>query len=462
VFPAATYIGRREVLVRTMRQGSAKGLLLFLGNRESPCNYEDNVYPFRQDSTFLYYFGIDRPGFAALIDLEEGRTTVFADDIDLETIVWTGPQPSVAELAAGAGVESRETVASLEERVARARAEGRRIHLLPPYRADNMLRLMGFFGSRDLPEASVTFIMAVVEQRAVKSPEELVAIEMGVDLSVDMHYAAMRMARPGIKESEIQARVTEIALAGGAGLAFPVIATTHGETLHMHSYANTLRSGDILLLDCGAEGLEHYGGDLSSSIPVDPTFTGRQRDIYTVVVAAHLAAVARVAPGVPMLDVHLTACRTIARGLKELGLMKGDPDAAVAAGAHALFFPCGTGHMLGLDTHDMEDLGELFVGYEGRPRNPQFGIKSLRLARPLKPGFVITVEPGIYFIPPLARSWKAEGRFAEFIDYAEVERWMGAGGMRIEENLAVGSDGARILGKFRPRTIEEVEAVRKG
>ena len=325
-----------------------------------------------------------------------------------------------------------------------------------------MLSLMGFFESRTLPSASVAFIRAVVEQRAVKSAEELAELEKAVDLTVDMHLAAMRMARPGIKESDIQARVTEIALAGGAGLAFPVIATIHGETLHTHSYGHTLRSGDSFLLDCGAESLEHYGGDLSSSFPVDRAFTGRQREIYSVVLSAHLAAVAKVGPGVPMLEVHLTACRRIAQGLRDLGLMKGDLDAAVACGAHALFFPCGTGHMVGLDIHDMEDLGELFVGYEGGPRNMQFGLSSLRLARALKPGFTITIEPGIYFNPALAQRWKAENRFTDFIDYGELERWLGAGGMRIEENLAVNPQGSRILGKARPRSIEEVESVRKG
>jgi len=460
MFAPVTYRDRRRVLQDTLIGLGEQGLLLFLGNDESPCNYTDNTYPYRQDSTFLYYFGIDRPGFAAVMDLDEGGTTVYADDPDIEAIVWTGPQPSTAELAAGGGVDDAAPAGALADRAARARAAGRRVHVLPPYRAENKLRLMDLLDARGAPEASVPFIRAVAEQRAVKSAEELAEIESAVDLSIDMHLAGMRMARPGMREADIAARVTEIALAGGAGLSFPVIATIHGETLHTHFHGNVLKPGDVFLLDCGAESPEHYAGDVSSTFPVDRSFTSRQKDIYRIVLEAHLAAVAAAAPFVPMREVHRVACRRIAEGMKDLGLMHGDVDDAVQAGAHALFFPCGTGHMLGLDVHDMEDLGEVYVGYEGQPKSTQFGLKSLRLARPLKPGFVFTIEPGVYLIPELVRQWQAEGRFTDFVDYAAVERWIGAGGMRIEEDVTVTDDGCRILGKWRPRTIEEVEAER--
>lgn len=460
MFAPVTYTERRTTLLETMTRQGERGLLLFLGNEESPSNYADNTYPYRQDSTFLYYFGIDHAGFAAVVDLDEGNVTVFADDIGIDAIVWMGPQPSVQELAARAGVTHTAPSASLAESTAAARASGRRIHVLPPYRPDNMLRLMRLMDRRGVPEASVPFIRAVVEQRAVKTADELAEMETAVDLTIDMHLAGMRMARPGMRESDIAARVTEIALAGGAGLSFPVIATIHGETLHNHFHGNVLKSGDVFLLDCGAESLGHYAGDLSSTFPVDPTFTSRQKDLYRVVLDAHLAAVACAAPDVPMRDVHQTACRRIAEGMKALGLMKGDMGEAVEAGAHALFFQCGTGHMLGLDVHDMEDLGEVYVGYDGQPKSTQFGLKSLRLARPLKPGFVFTIEPGVYFIPELVQRWKAEGRFGDFVNYAAVEQWLGAGGMRIEENVTITADGHRILGKWRPRTIEEVEAER--
>lgn len=460
MFAPATYRDRRRVLRDALAGPGERGLLLFLGNDESPCNYTDNTYPYRQDSTFLYYFGIDRPGFAAVMDLDEGDAAVYADDLGIEAIVWMGPQPSTAELAAGGGVDDTAPAGALADHVARARAAGRRVHVLPPYRAENRLRLMDLLGAGGATEASAPFIRAVAEQRAVKSAEELAEIERAVDLSVDMQLAGMRMARPGMREGDIAARVTEIALAGGPGLSFPVIATVRGETLHNHFHGNVLRSGDAFLLDCGAESPEHYAGDLSSTFPVDRSFTSRQKDVYRVVLEAHLAAIAAAAPLVPMLEVHRVACRRIAQGMKDLGLMRGDVDEAVQAGAHALFFPCGTGHMLGLDVHDMEDLGEVYVGYEGQPKSTQFGLKSLRLARPLKPGFVFTVEPGVYFIPELVRQWRAEGRFADFVDYAAAERWLGTGGMRIEEDLAMTADGARVLGKKRPRTVEEVEAER--
>jgi Xaa-Pro aminopeptidase len=460
MFAPTTYRDRRRVLRDALAGGGEGGLLLFLGNDESPCNYADNTYPYRQDSTFLYYLGIDRPGFAAVVDLDEGGTTVFGDDVGLEAVVWTGPQPSAAELAARGGVPDVAPAAALADRVARARAGGRRVHVLPPYRAENRLRLMDLLDSRAAPGASVPFIRAVAEQRAVKSAEEIAEIERAVDLTVDMQLAGMRMARPGMREADIAARVTEIALAGGPGLSFPVIATVRGETLHNHFHGNVLQPGDVFLLDCGAESPGHYAGDLSSTFPVDRSFTSRQKDVYRVVLDSHLAAVATAGPLVPMREVHRVACRRIARGMKDLGLMRGDPDEAVEAGAHALFFPCGTGHMLGLDVHDMEDLGEVWVGWEGQPKPTQFGLKSLRLARPLKPGFVFTVEPGVYFIPELVRQWRGEGRFTDFVDYAAVERWLGTGGMRIEEDLAVTAEGCRILGKWRPRTIDEVEAER--
>jgi len=459
MFTAQTYIERRTRLQSRL----SSGLLLFLGNDESPMNYAANTFHFRQDSTFLYYLGVDQPGWAATIDLESGRTVVFADDLTIDDIVWTGVLPTVAELAAGGGVTETRPAAALDAVVKEAAAKGRKVHFLPPYRPENKLRLFALLGvhpDRQHDVASLELVRAVVEMRVIKSREEIAEIESAVDTSVDMHLAAMRMVRPGMTEAEVAAQVTELALASGGQLAFPVIATVHGETLHNHFHGNVLKSGDLFLLDAGAETAAHYAGDLTSTFPVDPAFTPRQRDVYQVVLNAHLAAVGACAPGVRFRDVHTLACRTLAAGLKELGLMKGDIDDAVAQGAHAMFFQCGTGHMMGLDVHDMEDLGEVWVGYEGQPKSTQFGLKSLRLARPLQPGFVFTVEPGIYFIPELARRWKAEGKFTEFIDYDALERWLGFGGVRIEENVLVTPDGFRILGTWRPRTIEEVEQVR--
>ena len=459
MFDVETYVDRRQRLAAQLRSG----LLLFLGNRESPMNYPDNTFHFRQDSTFLYYFGVDQPGYAALMDLDADRTIVFADDLTIDDIVWTGMQPTVAELAARSGVRETAPAAELDAYVAKARAQARAVRFLPPYRHDNQLQLLALLGvppDEQRARASVEFLRAVVEMRVVKSAEEVAEIEGAVNTTIDMHLAAMRLARPGMKEVEIAAKVTEIALAAGGQLSFPVIATVHGETLHNHYHGHTLERGQLFLLDAGAESAMHYAGDLTSTFPVDERFTPRQRDVYQIVLQAHLTAIAALRPGVPFRDIHRLACRTLAEGLKGLGLMKGDLDEAVAQGAHAMFFQCGLGHMLGLDVHDMEDLGEVWVGYEGQPKSTLFGLKSLRLARPLRPGFTFTVEPGLYFIPALIERWRAEKKFADFIDYERLEGYRDFGGIRIEENLVVGADACRILGKARPRTIEEVEALR--
>jgi Xaa-Pro aminopeptidase len=459
MFAAQIHIERRTRLQAQL----PSGLLLFLGNDESPMNYAANTFHFRQDSTFLYFFGVDQPGYAAIIDLDEGRTVLFADDLTIDDIIWTGILPTVAELAAKGGVTETRPALALDAVVKDAMARGRRVHYLPPYRPENKLKLFGLLGihpDRQSDAASVELVRAIVEMRVIKSPDEVAEIETAVNTSVDMHLAAMRMVRPGMMESEVAARVTEIAIAAGGQLAFPVIATVHGETLHNHFHGNTLKPGDLFLLDAGAETALHYAGDLTSTFPVDATFTPRQREVYRVVLGAHLAAVGACRPGVRFRDVHGLACRRLAEGLKDLGLMKGNLDDAVEQGAHAMFFQCGTGHMLGLDVHDMEDLGETWVGHEGQPKSTQFGLKSLRLARSLQPGFVFTVEPGIYFIPELARRWKAEGKFTDYIDYGTLETYLDFGGIRIEENVLVTPDGCRILGKWRPRSLEEVEGVR--
>ena len=461
MFAAETYTNRRAQLSASMKSG----LLLFLGNDESSMNYVDNTYPFRQDSTWLYYFGIDHAGLTAVIDVDAQQVTVFGDDLTIDAIVWTGPQPTVADLAARAGVTKTAPAAALADLLSAAKATGRAIHFLPPYRGEHRLKLADLLGlapSQLDSAASLDLIRAVIAMRTHKSAEEVAEIERAVNISVDMHVTAMAMARPGMRESDIAARVTEIALAGGGGLSFPVIATIHGETLHNHYHGNVLKSGDLFLLDAGAETAMHYAGDLTCTFPVDPTFTSRQKDVYQIVLDAHLAAVAAVKPGRPFREIHLLACRTLAEGLKGLGVMKGDLDDAVAQGAHAMFFQCGLGHMMGMDVHDMENLGEVWVGYDGQPKSTMFGLKSLRLARPLEPGFVMTVEPGLYFIPELIRRWKAEGRFTDFINYETLETFADFGGVRIEEDLLVTADGHRILGKSRPRTIAEVEAVRRG
>ena len=458
MFDRSIYVARRDRL----RAEVKSGLVLFLGNEESPMNYADNTYHFRQDSSFLYFFGLDFAGLVGIVDLDEGTDTIYGNDLTIEDFVWMGPQPTIRERAAKAGVMRTGTIAQLEALLADIQAKKRPVHFLPPYRPENKLKLMNWLGvapGKIASDASVELIKAVVEMRAVKGMEEIAEIEKAVNISVDMHIAAMRMVKPGVAEAEVAAAVHRVALAAGGDLAFPIIATVHGETLHNHYHGNRLKSGQMFLLDAGAETAMHYAGDLSSTMPVDPKFTERQKEIYRITLAAHEAAKGVLKPGVAHREVHLLACKTIALGLKDLGLMKGDVDEAVLQGAHALFFPCGEGHMMGLDVHDMEDLGEVYVGYEGKPKSTQFGLKSLRLARPLQPGFVLTVEPGIYFIPQLIDQWRADRRLTDFLDYDRIEAWKDFGGIRNEENALITADGHRILGKRKPLTIEEVESV---
>lgn len=461
MFAAETYLARR----RELRRRLDAGLVLLLGNSESPMNYAANVYPFRQDSTFLYYFGLDQPDLAAVMDLDDERDVIFADELTIDDIVWQGDLPTIAARAEQAGVRRTQPLAQLETTLAQARDSGRPVHILPPYRPENRLRLQQLLGpvtGRTPLSPSRELIQAVVDMRSLKSAEEIVQLEEAVEISVQMHLAAMGMVRPGMREAEIAAEVHRVALAADGRPSFPIIATVHGETLHNHHHGNVLRSGDLFLLDTGAENAMHYAGDLSSTFPVDPRFTARQRTIYEICLAAHEAAVAGLAPGVPNRTVHFAAARVIAAGLRDLGLMRGDLDAALQEGAHALFFPCGVGHMLGLDVHDMEDLGEEYVGYEGQPKSTQFGLKSLRLARPLQPGFALTIEPGIYFIPQLIDLWRSRGHLTEFIDYDEVDRWRDFGGLRNEEDYLITAEGKRRLGPAKPMTPAEVEAARAG
>lgn len=459
MFKKETYTERRNRLKKEVGQG----VLLFLGNNESGMNYADNTYHFRQDSTFLYFFGSDYAGLSAIIDIDENREIIFGDELTIDDIVWMGTQPSIREKSASVGITATEPAGQLASYLQNVIRQGRRIHYLPPYRGEHQIRLLHLLGipaTEQATGASTDFIRAVVNQRNYKSEEEIREIEEAIDISVDMHTKAMQMARPGMKESEIAAAVTEIALRSGGHLAFPVIATINGQTLHNHYHGNIIQEGQMLLLDAGAENVMHYAGDLSSTMPVGKHFSEQQKIIYNIALHAHQAAVAALKPGVAFRDVHLVAATAIAEGMKSLGLMKGDPAEAAKAGAYALFFPCGLGHMMGLDVHDMENLGEVWVGYNGQPKSTQFGFKSLRLARPLEPGFVFTIEPGIYFIPELIDYWKSEKRFAEYINYDKLEAWKGFSGIRNEEDYLITTDGARRLGKYKPMTVEEVEGMK--
>jgi len=460
MFEDSIYIQRRNRL----RKDVGAGIILLLGNDESPMNYEANPYPFRQDSSFLYFFGINRPGLIACIDTEQGTDIVFGNDYTVEDFIWMGKQLTIAEEAALAGVQRTAGIEALYQLIKAALKGGRKVHFLPPYRPENLIKLHNLLGislNQIKESASVALIKAVVVQRSIKSEEEISEIEKAVNISVDMHVAAIKMTHPGIKEVEIAAETERIALAAGGRSSFPVIATVNGETLHNHYHGNMLEAGDLFLLDCGAESAMGYAGDLSSTFPVSLSYTNRQKEIYQVVLNAHRAAVRALRPGVRFDEIHRIACFNIAAGLKDLGLMINDTNEAVHAGVHALFFPCGTGHMMGLDVHDMEDLGEVYVGYEGKPKSTQFGLKSLRLARELQPGFVLTIEPGVYFIDELIDLWDQKGKFKEFLNYERIREYKGFGGIRNEEDYLITPDGYRLLGKPKPMEIEELENMRK-
>ncbi|MFO8234144.1 MAG: aminopeptidase P family protein [Bacteroidales bacterium] len=459
MFSQNTYINRRNKLKKQF----SDGLLFFFGNDESPMSFADNFYPFRQDSTFLYYFGLDKPELYAVMDIDEGKDYIFGNDFTIDDFVWMGYQPAVKEQSKEFGIKHTGTLDDLYNLLAKARQQSRSIHFLPPYRPEHKIKLfkmLEIIPDEASNRASIELIKAVGEQRIIKSNKEITEIEKAVNVSVDMHKIAMHNAKPGMKEAEVMAKVYEKALESGENISFPIIATIHGETLHNHYHGNIMKSGDLFLLDAGAETKLHYAGDLSSTFPVDATFTDSQKEIYQIALNAHEAALNALKPEKNFKEVHLKAARTIAEGMKSLGFMKGNIDNAVESGAHALFFPCGLGHLMGLDVHDMESFGEKHIGYEGRPKSKQFGLKSLRLARPLKPGFVLTIEPGVYFIPQLIDAWKAEKKNAEFINFDKVEAYKNFGGIRNEEDVLITEESYRILGKPLAKTIEDVEKER--
>ena len=459
MFAKETYIERRRVLKQTV----GSGLLLFLGNTETGRNYLDNIYQFRQDSTFLYYFASDYAGLAAIIDIDEDKEIIFGDELTIDDIVWTGVQPTIKEKCERVGITETRPMAQLAIYLKNAQAKGQTIHFLPPYRGEQQVwlqELLGVTPAAQQAAASMKFIRAVINQRNYKSDEEIAQIEEAIDVSVDMHCAAMRAVRPGVTESQIAAIVHAEAAKHGFDLSFPIIATVNGQTLHNHAYGTTpLKEGQMFLLDSGCENAMHYAGDLTTTMPVGKQFTEQQRIVCNILRRAHLAAVDALKPGVEFRNVHNIVLTEIAKGMTDLGLMKGNPEEAALAGAACMFLPHGLGHMMGLDVHDMENLGEVNVGYEeGRTKSTQFGFKSLRLARALEPGFVFTVEPGIYFIPDLIDKWRAEKQFTDFICYDKLDAWRNFGGIRNEEDYLVFEGGSRRLGKYKPMAPEEIEA----
>ena len=459
MFKSEVYIKRREELHKKLKTGIA----LFISNLEAPMNYPDNTYHFRQDSDFLYFFGIDLPGFVGLMDFDSGKDRIFGNDYDMDDIIWMGPQPTVKELALKCGISDTALMSKLMDAIKDVQLKKRKIHFLPPYRGETKMKLGALLKENPCQMktlASVDLIKAVISMRSIKEKIEIEEIEKAEDIAYEMHVNAMRMCKQGAREQDIFGAIEGIALAKGWGTSFPIILSINGQTLHNHSHGNILTKGKMMVCDAGAETNLHYASDITRTTPVGGKFNDKQKDIYEIVLKANTEAIKATRPGMSNRDLHFMACKIITTEMKNLGLMKGDVDEAVNAGAHALFMPHGLGHLMGLDVHDMEALGENFIGYnDDVKRSEQFGTAFLRFALPYKPGHVFTVEPGCYFIPELIEKWKAEGKLKEFINYSKIDAYMSIGGIRIEDNVLITEKGHKVLGKPIPKTIKEIESI---
>ena len=457
MFAKEVYVRRRATLLRKMQEAGAKGLILFVGNAEAPAQYKDNCYKWRQDSSWLYFMGLDEPLMAAVLDIDAGTETLFADDVDIDDIIWMGPQPSVRSKADAVGVAQTQPYGALEATVAKALAAGRTLHFLPPSRYYNTLKLQQLVPGRKPSEA---LIKAVISLRLVKEDIEIEAIDAACALGYEMHSVARDAIVPGIIEQDIVGKMEGVALAKGWGVSFPTILTQHGETLHNHIQDKIIEPGKLMVIDAGVESNEHYASDFTRTYPTSGKFTTKQREVYQIVYDCNELAFQMARPGITYREVHLATARKMLEGLSALGLVKGDLDEMVAKGIAGLFQPHGLGHNMGLDVHDMEDLGENLVGYDpDQQRAKQLGLGSLRMARRLVPGHVITDEPGIYFIPALIEKFKKEGLGGGFVNYAKLESYYDFGGIRIEDDVLITATGARRLGPKRlPASPEEVEA----
>ncbi|HSF88423.1 MAG TPA: aminopeptidase P family protein [Saprospiraceae bacterium] len=452
LFDASVYAARRANLIAAL----GKGVALFPGSLEQAFNYKSNTYPFRQDSSFLYYFGFAQPGLSGIVDADSGKSILVGSDADIEDVIWMGPQPSMRERILQIGADEYISPQSLQSWL-----KGKSTHYLPPYHADRIFYLAEVLNkTTDEIKAghSMQLLKAVIQQRAHKAPEEIDQMEEALYITAAIHTQIRKSVAPGKYEAQIRGIAEGVAFANQARLAYQAICTIQGQTLHNNDYHRLLKDGDMLLCDIGAENIMGYAGDITRSYPVSPAFTSMQAEIYDLVLKAEMKSIEAVKAGVRYLDIHLGAARIIAEGLKQIGLMKGDVDEAVASGAHALFFPHGLGHMIGLDVHDLENLGENYVGYDDQTqRSQQFGTAYLRMARKLEPGFVITVEPGIYFIPELIDMWETEGRFKDFICYDKLSPYRNFTGIRIEDNVLVTLDGPVILGPPIPKMRNDIE-----
>ena len=460
MFSIETYVNRRTELKKLVKSG----IILLFGNNESPVNYPNNgYYPFRQDSTFRYYFGLERDGLVGVIDIENDSEILIGDDIDIDDIIWYGSVNSVSDLAASCGMKKSAPMKQLQIICNEALKLKRPIHFLPPYRHDNKLQifdLLGIHPNQQKESASVELIKAVVKMRSTKEQQEIDEIDQACSIGYKMHTTAMRLTKPGLTEKYVGGMVNGVANAYGSMVSFATIFTQHGEIMHGTPSWNKLQDGRLALCDCGAENRNGYCSDNTRTYPVNGKFTQKQLEIYKIVEECHDYALELSKPGIRYYDVHMGVCRLMTERLKELGLMKGDVDEAVKAGAHALFLPHGLGHMMGMDVHDMEGLGQNYVGFDDDIQpSTQFGTNCLRMGRKLEKGFVVTDEPGIYFIPALIDDWRAKGLHQDFINYDKVEGYKDFGGIRIEDDILITDNGCRFLGEeripYHPKDVEE-------
>lgn len=460
MFAKETYTARRHKL----KADVGSGIILLPGNDEVGMNYKDNTFHFRQDSSFLYFTGIDLPNLVLVIDIDNNTETLFGDDLTVDQIVWTGPVAPLSVYIGKSGIANLQPFSAIEAVLKKAIRQKQLVHFLNPYRGEIMVRMSEWLAMsyREIQKnVSLPFTKAIIAQRSYKTAEELAEIDKAVDATAAMQTKAAQLSQQGTTEYEIAGAIEGVAVSSGGRLSFPVILTVNGQYLHNHAGHNKLKNGQMVLVDCGAETAMHYAGDMTRTFPVDKKFTTQQREIYDIVFNAQQSAVDALKPGKLFKEVHLLACEKLAEGLKQIGLMKGDVKEAVAAGAHTLFFQCGLGHMMGLDVHDMENLGEEYVGYtDTLKKSKEFGLKSLRLGKALEEGFVVTVEPGIYVIPELIDQWQSVKKHNDFINYDKVNTWRSFGGIRIEEDFFITSSGSRLLGKPLGKTADEAEALK--
>ena len=466
MFSKEVYARRRQTLVAKMADSAAegkRGIALFIGNTEAPAQYKDNCYKFRQDSTWLYFFGIDQPLYAAIIDLDNGNETIFANDVEIGDIIWMGPQPSVASVAASVGVEKSAPYTDLNAAVAKVLAEGRPVHFVNPSRYYNTMKIASLLGCGTDEVAgrfSLALTKAIISMRLVKEDCEIEAIDDACNLGYEMHTVARNSIVPGIIEQEIVGKMDGVTLSKGWGVSFPTILTQHGETLHNHLHDKIIEPGKLMVIDAGTESNVHYASDFTRTYPTSGKFTAKQREIYQIVCDCNEFAFSMTRPGISYREVHLKTMHLMLEELRALDIVRGDVQDMVEAGIAGLFMPHGLGHNMGLDVHDMEDYGENYVGYDDdQKRSSQLGLGSLRMARKLVPGNVITDEPGIYFIPALIEKWKSEKTGQGFVNYQNLESYYDFGGIRLEDDVLVTADGARRLGKERlPISPDDVEA----